>query len=285
MKKYVAGAVVAWLALTWIIGKRLYPTLLQSSMSPIVRDIAMTATAIGLFILCMAVAAVIEHWQAKPKAPPPQSLSGLDEQVNARFPPDIIYRVPKHPDLAKMWGYNEDSPKVWTDILKRYPTAPQTEAEREEREARLWALYAENLAVKDTDGKANLKPKQAILDYFKEHEKWIFRYYYAATGVVNKTILEEISSACVASRQAIDAHRRVRSASNGQEMNRTGDAFARVIQQTLPAHLEKWGGWFFFHVQEAFNAAHKTETNFGPQSATTPTTHAANDDLSYKPNA
>ena len=119
-------------------------------------------------------------------------------QINARFPEYDIYRVPErvrsflglspsNPHLT----FDEHAVEVWKHLLETYPAPPQSDAERQQREADFWNLYAGFFTTTDAAGKPSLKPKQEILNYFSALEKWIFREFYAATGVVNKTIVEE----------------------------------------------------------------------------------------------
>lgn len=60
--KYIA-AFAAWVALIWFGGKKLF-YVLQINMSPGAREMTMTATAIGLFVLCMGCAFLMDRRQA-----------------------------------------------------------------------------------------------------------------------------------------------------------------------------------------------------------------------------
>ena len=213
-------------------------------------------------------------------------------ELKKRFPCNKIYFVPESIcELLKISpedgnaAYRENCNDWWTRMLKMYPEPPHDETEKEEREASFWRMYAGHFTVLDAAQQPALKPKQEILDFFQYWEKWVFRDFYAATGVVHKTIIEELV------RHKLDAENTLAlDASNypdGYVTNRlekVADAEKRFILETRPAHFAEWGGWFHFHVQEAFKAQHQTESNYGPQSAESSSQHPAQDDLSYRPN-
>jgi hypothetical protein len=205
-------------------------------------------------------------------------------RINARFPEYDIYRVPEK--LRGVLGLSPSNPHltldehavgVWNHLLATYPAPPRSEAEREQREADFWNLYAGFFTTTDAKGKPSLKPKQEILDYFSALEKWIFREFYAATGVVHKTIVEEIVRHYVEQRRAYiseDTHK----------IEKANDARERFDRETLPAHYEKEGEWFHFHIQEAFDRLHGTHDDFGAQTTKTPVDDDVNDDLRWRPN-
>jgi hypothetical protein len=172
---------------------------------------------------------------------------------------------------------DEHAVGVWNHLLATYPAPPRSEAEREQREADFWNLYAGFFTTTDAKGKPSLKPKQEILDYFSALEKWIFREFYAATGVVNKTIVEESVRLFVEQRDAYISEIE-------HKIEKANDARERFDRETLPAHYEKEGEWFHFHIQEAFDRLHGTHEDFGGPSPTTPADHPANDGLAHRPN-
>ena len=208
-------------------------------------------------------------WMKK-KAPAPvqspqsQQSSGQWAQINARFPPHVLFRVPDHPALAKLGDKFSENPTVWADMLKRYPHPPQTDEEAEEREADLWTLYANKFTAKSAAGKLGLKPRQEILDYFENNEKWVFRYYYAATGVVHKTIQEEAVRGMLDWEDTVERAKKIRNRTAAIEFaapfkDKNNAEMTHLVQEKMPAHFEKWGNnWFLPNIREAFKKLHET---------------------------
>jgi len=227
--------------------------------------------------------------------------------LDKRFPPDAVFRVPAKithdgrllpDDVAAVAPFlREDYDQWWRRLIDLYPKPPQDDVEREQREEEFWQNWCNHFTITNAQGQPVLKPKQDVLDYFRSCEKWIFREYYAATGIVNQTIAKSLVEQMLELSAAIKnvgwyKNKGINANSNNPYFGRAEakvealeDAIARFARNDIPAHLEKWGGWFYFHIQEAFNRQHEGQSDFGPQSATTPTQHPAQDDLSYKPNA
>ncbi len=218
------------------------------------------------------------------------------DELKKRFPASKIYYVPERmraltntdPEGGNP-AYRENCDDWWSRMLRMYPQPPRDEAEREQREAGFWHMYAQHFSVVDSTQKPVLKPKQDILDFFKYWEKWIFRDFYAATGVVHKSIVEEtvrhvFDYEDARAMKTFGDNTSLSNTQKRQETDKALDAEKRFVHETLPAHYEKWGGWFYFHVQQSFQAQHQTEADYGPQSAVS-SAHPADDDLSYKPNS
>jgi len=198
-------------------------------------------------------------------------------QISARFP--RIYRVPdelrgflKLSPLNPNLRLDEHAVDWWKQLLENYPAPPRSDAEQRQREEDFWNSYAELFTTTDADGQPALKPKQEILDYFSAFEKWIFRHFYAATGVVHKTIVENIVWLFVEDGSAYRTEIE-------RKFEGSSDAYRRFVRETLPAHYKEWGEWFHFHIQEAFDRLHGTHDDYGAPSPTTPADHAANDGL------
>ena len=220
---------------------------------------------------------------------------GFPDNLKARFPANRIFFVPENiRQLLKVSpkdgdpAYRENCDDWWKVMMKQYPNRPDNEVESKEREASFWQMYARHFTVLDSAQQPVLWAKQDILDFFQYWEKWIFRYYFAATGTVHKTIIEE------AVRLIIDVERAseivtgghdARIARRRQEVDKAIDARDNFFRVTMPAHFKEWGGWFLFHVEEAFQAEHGTESGYGPQSAESSSQHPAQDDISYRPNS
>ena len=140
--------------------------------------------------------------------------------------------------------------------MATYPAPPHSEAEREQREADFWNLYADFFTATDAKGNRPSNRSKRFWNYFSALEKWIFREFYAATGVVNKTIVEESVRLFVEQRDAYISEA-------AHKIEKANDARERFERETLPAHYEKEGEWFHFHIQEAFDRLHGTHDDFG----------------------
>jgi len=232
----------------------------------------------------------------KDKPAPDGYPKGLSQELRARFHASKVYYVPDEiRELLKVSpedgdpAYRENCDDWWSRMLKMYPEPPRDEAEREQREARFWRMYAQHFTVTDSTQKPVLTPKQDILDFFKYWEKWIFRDFYAATGVVHKSIVEETvrhvfdyEDACAI--KTVGSNTSLSNTQKRQDTDKAADAEKNFVRVTLPAHMEKWGGWFFSRVQQAFQDEHHPAADYGPQSAVS-SAHPADDDLVYKPNS
>lgn len=204
---------------------------------------------------------------AQPQGNPVQASQEIEAQILARFPPDKLYRVPQTQEIVGLGDKFAEDPGLWENLLRAYPTPPQTEGEREAREAAFWAGEANRCTRLAADGTImGMRPKQEILDHFIRWEKWVFRHYYGATGILHKTIQEEFAKAAIASRRALDdnASWRKKHSRGGpsdspyaETIRRAGDALERVVKDTRPAHEKQWSEWYFFHAQEAFKKQHE----------------------------
>jgi hypothetical protein len=261
----------------------------SGSTSHVLQFIAFAVCAAGLGWFFLARRARV-GLSASSQAP-----SDLSAAVKARFPANRIYFVSDDVRRYLNISSTDDVPAMrenydewWDRMLQMYPAPPRDDGEREQREAGFWDMYAEHFKITNASGRLSLRPKQDILDFFKSWEKWVFRDYFAATGVIRKTIVEESIRLVVdvANANAIITYGSNTSVSNNekrQAIEKAENAESNFVQITLPAHYEKWGGWFFFHIQEAFNKRNQTKPPFGPQNPTTPPNHPAQPDLSHRP--
>jgi hypothetical protein len=206
----------------------------------------------------------------------------LSDAVKARFPSTRIFfvsdEIRRHLNIAPTAdspGFREDYNDWWDRMLKMYPAPPGTDVERQKREAGFWDMYAKHFEVTDASGRPALRPKQEILDYFQRWEKWIFRKFYAATGETRqKTIVEEAVRHIVdvADAKAMITVGSNTSLSNTQKraaIEKAESAESNFVQTTVPAHFEKWGGWFFGRIEDAFNRRYQKTPPYGPSSAGT----------------
>ena len=253
------------------------------------QDLNLTSILIILVPCSIALYLLVAFLRRSPAKKSSGYPTGFTSELKARFPSDRIYFVPKEaiarlkvPATLALSLFREDRPDWWTQLLQLYPYAPSDDSERENREEAFWQRYAKHFTATNGQSRPVLQPKQNIIDYFCREEKWIFREFYAATGVVHRTMVEEaVRHSEYRARVDSDA---------------TGEAIAHFLEKsidetkqfetvTLPAHFEKWGGWFYFHVRESFDAQGTSGRVYGPQSATSPTGHPAEDELTYRPNS
>lgn len=217
--------------------------------------------------------------------------------INKRFPSHQIFRVPDSVRIVldrradkQLPVIDEDYPDRWQLMLDRYPDPPRTERERLEREEAFWKRYASFFSVEMDGAKPELKPKPYIIDYFKSWEKWIFRDYFAATGVVHDTVARKM---CVAVMDVEDAHNMKTfgdntSLSNNQKraaIEKSQDAEKRFVRDELPQHMETWGGWFFVNIQDAFKKQHEPNPGHGPTSPVSPPGQNVQNPTGWIPNA
>ena len=252
----------------------------------------------GALILFALLAIYLHKLEPAPRAESEYEMGdrktrNLMPLIKARFDPRIFI---VSENLRKELGvgrhnpnshYDENLPERWTRMLDMYPGAPQSDAEREVREQQFWERYTNQMWKVNSERRPVLLPKQDIMDVFIRMEKWVFRDYYAATGIVHKTIVEDMARHALKRRQAYalsgggDEGRRKRE----RDIETATDAEERFWREALPAHHEKWGEWFYFNILESFKNATESGHDYGPQAAATPAKHPARDDLSYKPNA
>lgn len=220
---------------------------------------------------------------------------GFPSALRARFPNHKIYFVPEA--MMSLLNISTESPVPafyeglydrWNAMLKMYPRPPHNHVEQDQREEAFWKRQARLFTITNSPSQSALRAKQDIVDYFQTYEKWIFRDFYAATGIVHKTIIED----SVRHILELEAAHQMKtwgdptSLSNNQKRNaieKAKEAERRFIGDTMTAHYMKWGGWFYSHIQDAFANTNAKRADYGPESATTSGDHSANDDLRYKP--
>jgi len=207
---------------------------------------------------------------------------GFTRELRRRFPAEDLYFVPSSIGYFRKLIPRRVNPLLletgrrawWQSTFKAFPLAPRNEHERKQREQLFWDRYATKWTVVNSARQPALKAKQDIADYFKKSEKWVFREFYAATGIVHETICRKYAALIVDQR----------SAKEPGEIEKARDALKRFERDDLPAHMEKWGEWFYFHIQGAFKKM-ATDPKQSPESPTTRRDHPARDHLRYRPNA
>ncbi len=204
-----------------------------------------------------------------------------------RWPERLFPRVPKeamniivkdNPD-GNLANLREDMFEIWESMLEAYPNPPISEEERKAREAQFWQYSANKFIHENADGRLYLEPKQEILDFFIAYEKWIFRGYYAATGLIIKTFYgeeliehimrkpastkwlsyheipnkaETMSSVFAAYRKGYEKSWNEKNRITVERENDRHQQEANAYLKSVDAHREKWGEWYFFHVEQAF---------------------------------
>jgi hypothetical protein len=215
-----------------------------------------------LFVLCMGAAFMFGRSRL---AGVPARVGDIPPDVAARFPPDRIFYVTdklrqnKGARKYADWLMMQEDYVHWKPILEMFPRPPANEKERHEREAHLWFRFAETFLIDDGNGNPTLKPKSEILDYFNVWEKWVFRYYYAATGTIHDTIAKEYFRLLLKSQKTASADRwKSDSEYNYNKGDIHTDARSAAaeletfIREKHPAHMKKWGDWFFANIEDAF---------------------------------
>jgi hypothetical protein len=222
---------------------------LNSNILPLIIGFGVTLALLMFFI--KRKSRVISHASAFPH--------GFTPELRARFPAHTIYFVPDEVrallNISPTDGdpaYRENCDGWWSRMLKMWIQPPRDDAERAEREAKFWGIYATAFTVLNSARQPVLKPKQEILDFFRCWEKWIFRDFYAATGVIHKTIVEDWVRHFVNAKEALALDRKkFPDGYKAKEVEKALNAQERFIREIAPAHYEKWGEWFFSHVQQA----------------------------------
>lgn len=187
-----------------------------------------------------------------------------------------------------------EDPWRWKRLLTLYPALPATETARQAGEAVFWRdQVAMHLNKSDPD-KPDLDNRQKIFDYYRVYEKWILREYRVATGIARETFLsrdfyfylcwkkQKISSWDVDEIAAYLKERgkpvplwcrlgrfatlfeNVRHEVNGfnqarkedlEAANRKNEAMQEsYFKERHKAHFETACEWYFFHVEQAFQA-------------------------------
>jgi hypothetical protein len=201
------------------------------------------------------------------------------QRVELRWPQS---RFPRFPNDHKNLG-------SWEILLQRWPASPSTDAERQENEEKFWALWVEEFST-NGGGKKHLKPKQEILDVYKDAEVWIHRQYYAATGIYIEAYhgpeYKRLSDKFENARKGLPLMVDTKNAGSMAKMSRA-ETEMRAAREKFEAydtegrkkHFEKWGEWFFLHVEMAFTGFDKG--HFGPTVPDASPNHPASDDLAY----
>lgn len=218
-----------------------------------------------------------------------EKLNAMLPAINARWPEDRFHRTPRAvylrareteaPD-ANFANAREDLVDIWELMLRLYPTPPATDEERKAGEKLFWSRQAQRFSYTQDNGAIALAPKQEILDWWATYEKWVFREYYAATGVFHKSYFgNEFSEFFLwekkkhtplsyghipTQKSALGSlnrgyrkgyanswnramHENVEHENNRIERDR--DAYFKSFDD----HKQKWGEWYFFNVEKAFN--------------------------------
>ena len=204
------------------------------------------------------------------------------EHVFPRVPVEVLKIMQKECPGDNLANCREDMFDIWESMLNAYPTPPATDEARKVREAAFWREKADRFSDEGPDGRLYLKPKQHILDFFAVYEKWVFREYYAATGIVLKTYYGEEFI-----RHMLWQPARAEWVKFGSIPNKTGNPMLGILAgyregyekswnetnranvardnerqrqeaeaygRSADAHREKWGEWFFFNVEQTFHA-------------------------------
>ncbi len=243
----------------------------------------------------------------RPK-PPSGMAAELDEfrteawsNINARFPwtkfPRIsrnfaAYLTNRRPSAIEPI-FEDDSIQTWAKILAKYPKPPLTDEDRKAREKQFWSDLIQRHIVHLSDGTAGLTPKQQIIDYWWSFERWIFREYYAATGVfIDSFFTAEFLDAAakrygspyfreLGRKEVLENRIAPRNLKRAAEKNLpsyakdpAGTGIPRVMAGYLDAmtqraaqvfssrlagieaHKERWGEWYFLNIVQAFQQAH-----------------------------
>ena len=225
-----------------------------------------------------------------------QETAELSEKINRRFPPRHIFRVSAH--ASALMGVTEDRDPIpalyenyansWRLWLWKYPDPPQDDLEREHREEEFWKGFLGTFTKKNTLGQNALLPKHVIVDYFRVYEKWIFREYYAATGIIHETVVKEhvrqvLELAEARSLKTFGSPASLSNTEKRRAIEKATDAKDRFLREVMPAHFEKWGEWFYYNLKESFSKSNGTDDNFGPRSATNSSDETQRH-LTYRPN-
>jgi hypothetical protein len=244
-----------------------------------------------LFVVCMGAAFMFGRSRL---AGVPAKVGELPPDIAARFPPNRIFYVTdrqrRNPLISKEanYSYAREDVDWWRTIMEAFPKPPTDSADSKKREMQLWSDYLHSyFLVGHGDGTFSMKPRQDIIDKFRNEEKWIFRYYYAATGDIKKSIYEDFFR-LLTRHDDLSGIRSMRLVATEQEriseLKQTRSELDSFARNKIEPHMEKWGEWFFSNIEDAFRAVHAKASDFGPPTATTPPQHPAQDDLSYRPN-
>lgn len=174
-----------------------------------------------------------------------------------RWPEHLFPRVPVNLLFVDRTNLNtrEDLWGWWSRMLDEYPTAPKADLDRKAREKTFW-----NNRMTDciASSGASLLPKQTIIDDWWRKEKWMSRYYYAATGIFHEChhgsefirLMDNATEADAAGKNYIGYHQR----SAAHMLNRSSDELERNVEITKKYKVQ-WGEWYFNNIERAFRDA------------------------------
>jgi TPR repeat protein len=159
----------------------------------------------------------------------------------------------------------------WGRMLEKWPNPPLTDNERRGNEQKFWRYWAGQY-TQHSNSAAQLAPKQKIIDDFAEAERWWLREYYAATGIYNEphagpeyVRLDQKYSHALTWAKKFSKTKPNMTTRWGQKKEAEHDlkaASEKLEEYAIngkKAHTEKWGGWFFMNIEQAFK-----EANAGP---------------------
>jgi hypothetical protein len=183
-------------------------------------------------------------------------------RILERFPADITVLLSDEAlshaafarHAAEPWA--REDVELWENILALWPTPPSGDDDRNERESRFWEMYADKATLKSNGERVALAAKPDIVNYFQTYEKWIFREYYAATGTLHNSSVNDWYRIIAAWHNA-DYYSNFAVHEKKQYALRVAETELEKFQaEVKPAHYEKWGAWFFLNIEEAFRKKH-----------------------------
>lgn len=162
----------------------------------------------------------------------------ISSAADLRWPPYRFARITPIARLhtgAESLNYREDLWDYWERMLSDYPEAPKDETERKSRERQFWQMWLNRYVTSSN----SLRPKQVILDDWWSQEKWISRYYYAATGMDLGCYHDAEFVRIIEFRVEVPE-------------SRPGMAdYDKLLEKRKTYRLE-WGEWFFMNIEAAF---------------------------------
>ena len=221
---------------------------------------------------------------SRPLPPPrvePECTKELWQRVDERWPPNMFPRIPaavwrdhqsRYPD-GDFSNLREDWPEQWERMLERWPKPPQSEDESRARAERFWHHHAGLLSRKSDNSHWMLLPKQDIIEFFWNGQKWILREYFAATGDHKKSYFDQKFVEFITWEPELlsDAMKRLRNnpesrakmplfVTKGYQdgvkigldtLNREARAKREAYWESMDNEKERLGNWYFANVFEA----------------------------------
>ncbi len=186
-------------------------------------------------------------------------IDALKSVVDARFPESDFPRTPEGmiQDFGNSPNFREDFWDVWKKILEVWPEPPQDELIRQQREELYWNEEVRRNLVESEDGVARLRSKPLIISKWASQEKWHSRKYFAATGILQRSVY---GHEFIYNWKITDDSRNVKgwntadatSRSKMEATHKARDFIKDFFLHTIRDHEEKWGNWYFFHVEQAY---------------------------------